>query len=48
MVPNRGTLGLTHGQGKLPSLVVNIEELQSEPWSSDGSSIPGFTEKLDE
>ncbi len=30
------------GQGKLPGLVVNIEDSQSEPKSLDVSSIPGF------
>ncbi len=29
--------------GKLPDLVVNIEDSQSEPWSLDVSSILGFT-----
>jgi hypothetical protein len=29
-------------KGKLPGLVVNIEDSQSEPWSLDVSSIPGF------
>jgi hypothetical protein len=33
--------------GKLPGLVVNVEDSQSEPWSSDVGSIPGFTQKLD-
>ncbi len=28
--------------GKLPGLVVNVEDSQSEPWSLDVSSIPGF------
>jgi hypothetical protein len=28
--------------GKLPGLVVNIEDSQSESWSLDVSSIPGF------
>jgi hypothetical protein len=27
---------------KLPGLVVNFEDSQSEPWSLDLSSIPGF------
>ncbi len=30
-------------RGKLPGLVVNVKDLQSEPWSSDVGSIPGFT-----
>ncbi len=29
-------------KGKLPGLVVNVEDSQSEPWSLDMSSIPGF------
>ncbi len=29
-------------KGKLPGLVVNIEDSQSEPWSLDVSLIPGF------
>ncbi len=29
--------------GKLPGLVVNIEDSQSEPWSSDVGLITGFT-----
>ncbi len=29
--------------GRLPGLVVNVEDSQSEPWSLDVSSIPGFT-----
>ncbi len=33
--------------GKLPGLVVNVEDSQSEPWSLDVSSIPGFALKLD-
>jgi hypothetical protein len=33
--------------GKLPGLVVNIKDSQSEPWSLDMSSVPGFAEKLD-
>jgi hypothetical protein len=28
--------------GKLPGLVVNVEDSQSEPWSLDVSSIPVF------
>jgi hypothetical protein len=28
--------------GKLPGLVVNVEDSQSEPWSLDMSSIPRF------
>jgi len=32
---------------KAPGLVVNIEELQSELWSLDVGSNPGFTQKLD-
>jgi hypothetical protein len=28
--------------GKLPGLVVNVEDSQSELWSLDASSIPGF------
>jgi hypothetical protein len=27
--------------------VVNVKDLHSEPWSSDVSSIPRFTQKLD-
>jgi hypothetical protein len=34
-------------EGKLPGLVMNIEDSQSEPWFSDVSSIPGCTLKLD-
>ncbi len=30
-------------QGKLPGLVVNIEDSQSEPWSSDVGLILGYT-----
>jgi hypothetical protein len=30
-------------QGKLPGLVVNVKDSQSEPWSSDVGSIPAFT-----
>ncbi len=30
------------GKGKLPGLVVNVEDSQSEPWSLGVSSIPGF------
>ncbi len=33
--------------GKLPGLVVNADNSQSEPWSLDVSSIPGFALKLD-
>ncbi len=29
-------------KGKLPGLVVNIKDSQSEPWSLDVSSVPGF------
>jgi hypothetical protein len=29
--------------GKLPGLVVNVKDSQSEPWFSDMGSIPGFT-----
>ncbi len=34
-------------EGKLPGLVMNIKDSQSEPWSSDVSSILWFTLKLD-
>jgi hypothetical protein len=34
-------------QGKLPGLVVNVEDSQSEQWSLDVSSIPGFAYELD-
>jgi len=34
--------------GKLPGLVVNIEDSQSEPWPLDVGSNPGFTKKLHE
>ncbi len=32
---------------KLPGIVVNFEDSQSEPCFLDMSSIPGFTYKLD-
>jgi hypothetical protein len=34
--------------GKLPGLVVNVEDSRSEPWSLDVGSNPGFTKTLDE
>ncbi len=33
---------LENKQGKLPGLVVNVGDSQSEPWSLDVSSIPGL------
>jgi len=33
--------------GKLPGLVVNVEDSRSEPWSLDVGSNTGFTKKLD-
>jgi hypothetical protein len=30
-------------KGKPPGVLVNIKDSQSEPWSSDMGSIPGFT-----
>ncbi len=34
--------GKEDNKGMLPGLAVNIEVSQSEPWSLDVSSIPGF------
>ncbi len=34
-------------QREHPGLVVNAEDSQSEPWSSDVGLNPGFTSKLD-
>ncbi len=42
-----GKIKILAQSGKLPGLVVNVKDSQSEPWSLDVSSIPGFAKKLD-